>query len=35
VAPFYDLAAGLPLRIISDEGVVLGRMYRNILLEKK
>ena len=32
---FADLAAGLPLRVISDRGAVLGRTFRMILLEKK
>ena len=32
---FGDLAAGLPLRTISDHGVLLGRMFRRILLERK
>ncbi len=32
---FGDLAAGLPLRIISDQGVMLGRAFRSILLEKE
>ena len=32
---FGDLTAGLPLRTISDQGVVLGRMFRRILLERK
>lgn len=32
---FGDLAAGLPLGMISDEGVALGRTIRSILLEKK
>ena len=31
---FGDLAAGLPLRTISDRGVALGRMFRSILLER-
>lgn len=32
---FGDLAAGLPLRMISDQDVVLGRTIRSILLERK
>ena len=32
---FGELAAGLPLRIISDQGVALGRTFRSILLERK
>ena len=32
---FGDLAAGLPLRIVSDQGVMLGRTIRRILLERK
>lgn len=32
---FGDLAAGLPLRIVSDQGVMLGRAVRRILLERK
>lgn len=29
---FEDMAEGLPLRILSDEGVLLGRTFRRILL---
>jgi ubiquinone/menaquinone biosynthesis C-methylase UbiE len=32
---FGDLAAGLPLRELSDQGVMFGRMFRGILLEKR
>lgn len=32
---FGDLAEGLPLRVVSDRGVVLGHTFRSILLEKK
>jgi ubiquinone/menaquinone biosynthesis C-methylase UbiE len=31
---FEDMAEGLPLRVLSDEGVLLGRTFRRILLEK-
>ncbi len=41
MAPFTDfnrrfehMAEGLPLRILSDEGVLLGRTFRRILLER-
>ncbi|MBL0210688.1 MAG: methyltransferase domain-containing protein [Holophagaceae bacterium] len=32
---FGDLVAGLPLRTISDQGVMLGRTFRSILLERQ
>jgi ubiquinone/menaquinone biosynthesis C-methylase UbiE len=32
---FGDLAAGLPVRIQSDHGVMLGRVFRRILLERE
>lgn len=31
---FEDMKEGLPLRILSDEGVMLGRTFRRILLER-
>lgn len=31
---FGDLAAGLPLRMVSDQGVMLGRAFRRMLLER-
>ena len=31
---FRDMASGLPLRVIQDEGVLFGRTFRRILLEK-
>jgi phosphatidylethanolamine/phosphatidyl-N-methylethanolamine N-methyltransferase len=31
---FEELARGLPLKVLSDEGVLLGRTFRRVLLER-